>query len=387
MKKKINILGSTGSIGNTTLKIINLNSKLFTIETLMANKNFYEIQKQIDLYNPKNFVVSNYDTYLKVAKKFKKKNVKIYNHFESVKINKKIDITVAAIPGLAGLKPTLKFTKKSKTLLIANKETVICGWKLLNNIVKKYKIKVIPIDSEHFSIMKLIEKTKKNEVEKIYITASGGPFLKKKIKDFKKITPSQALKHPKWSMGKKISIDSATMMNKIFEILEAERIFSYPLSMFKIIIHPQSLIHAIVKYKNGITKFLYHEPDMSVPISNAIFGDEISKVQGVKKREIDLSKIEFFNVDKKRFPSMKLLPNLEKYPSTPIILNAANEILVDQFLKKKIRFNGIIEQLLLVLKDKNYKKYAIQKPNNLKNIYSVDLWTRSVVNLGLKKYD
>jgi 1-deoxy-D-xylulose-5-phosphate reductoisomerase len=141
MKKRINILGSTGSIGNTTLKIISSNLKLFSIETLMANKNFSKIQKQINQYNPKNFVVTNYDTYLKVAKKFKKKKIKIYNNFNSVKINKKIDITVAAIPGLAGLEPTLKFTKKSKILLIANKESVICGWELINNIVKKYKVK------------------------------------------------------------------------------------------------------------------------------------------------------------------------------------------------------------------------------------------------------
>ena len=273
----------------------------------------------------------------------------------------------------------MDYTKKSKKILIANKESIICGWNIIKKISKRYRTEIIPLDSEHFSIYKLTQNYKDNEIDKIYITASGGPFLRLPFKKFSKIRPKDALKHPKWKMGKKISIDSATLMNKILELIEAQKIFPFSRNKYEIIIHPQSLVHAIVKFKNGLTNFLYHEPDMAIPISNAIFNiknniNEFSYLNKFTNKKI--KNLEFLKVEKKRFPVMRLIPKLNKHPSASIIINASNEILVDQFLKRKISFNSIIRHLFSVLRDKNYKKYAIQVPSNLKKIYMIDKWSR-----------
>ena len=390
MKKKIIILGSTGSIGQTALRIIYDKKKLFIIETLLANKNYKKICYQIDKFKPKNFIIANKNVFLKVKKKYLNKKVNIYNDFEDLKNKKKkVDITVAAIPGIQGLKPTIFFAKQSKKILLANKESIICGWKLIQDISKRQNLKIIPIDSEHFSIYHLIQNYKKNQIEQIYITASGGPFLKTPLTKFKNIKPKDALKHPKWNMGKKISIDSATLMNKILELIEAKKIFNYDYSKLKIIIHPQSLVHAIVKYKNGITKFLYHKPDMMIPISNAIFDNnlDLNEFSTIDKSPDKIKNLNFFEVDKKRFPIVKIIPKLNNYVSAPIIINAANEILVDQFLKKKISFISITRHLFQVLADKNYKKYAIRRTNNLKDIFMVDKWSRNTTLKILEKYN
>ncbi len=389
MKKKITILGSTGSIGTKTLKIISYKKKLFEINTLIANRDFKKISHQILKFKPKNFVIFNQQTYKMVKKKFKNHKTKIYNHYQAItKDNKKNDIVVAAIPGIAGLESTIFYTAKTKKILLANKESIICGWHIINKVSKKNKTKIIPLDSEHFSISKLTDNCKIKDIDRIYITASGGPFLKLPKRQFKKIKPSDAIKHPKWKMGSKISVDSATLMNKILEILEAQKLFKLHISKIDILIHPQSLVHSIVKFKNGISKFLYHMPDMIVPISNAIFDTEFNfnnytKNDYQKKDYID--DLEFSRVDKNKFKCIKLVPKLNEYVSTPIIINAANEILVDQFLKKKISFSSIIEYLLLVLKDKNYKKYAIYKPVNLKNIYMIDNWSRKTALKIIKR--
>ena len=380
MKKKITILGSTGSIGSTTLKIVNYKRKLFEVDTLIANSNYKKISSQLLKFKPKNFVILNLEVYRSIKNKFKKHKTKIFNHYKDIPtIPKKNDIVVAAIPGIAGLEATIYYTSKTKKILLANKESIICGWNIIYNVSKKNKTLIVPLDSEHFSISKLINNSNSKQIKNIYITASGGPFLNLPKDKFKNIKPSEAIKHPKWKMGNKISIDSATLMNKILEILEAQKLFKININKYKIIIHPQSLIHAIVKYKNGISKFLYHEPDMIIPISNAIFGEEFD-LNNFTNNDFDkddlIKNLEFRKIDKSKFKVVKLIPKLNEYISTPIIINAANEILVDQFLKKKISFNSIIQHLFLVLKDKNYKKYAIYKPTNLKTIYMIDLWTR-----------
>ena len=381
MKKKIAILGSTGSIGTTSLNIIKKKKNLFDVQLLSANKNYQSICQQILKFKPRYFVVTNNNIFLKIKKRFKNKRTKILNNYENLYLSKKIDITIASIPGIAGLKPTINLVRKSKKILLANKESVICGWQIINNLAKKYKTKIVPIDSEHFSIMKLLENHKKNQIEKIYITASGGPFLNLPKSKFKNIKPKDAIKHPKWSMGKKISVDSSTLMNKILELMEALKIFPFDIKKYQIIIHPQSLVHAIIRFKSGITKLLYHEPDMTVPISNAIFDSNFDIDNFIKKKN-KIKNLEFFEPDERRFPALKLIPKLNKYISTPIIINAVNEILVDQFLKKKIRFTSIFRYLFLVLKDKNYRKYAIQRPNKLKTIYTIDNWARKkVINL------
>ena len=276
MKKKVAILGSTGSIGKTSLNILRKDSKKFEIVLLSANSNYPLIKKQIKIYKPKYFIVNDFNVFQKIKKNHKRNKVKIYNKFSDLNLkNLKFDITISAIVGIAGLEPTIKFTKISKKILLANKETIICGWHILEKICKRTKTLVAPIDSEHFSINELTKNYDNKDVEKIYITGSGGPFLRKPIRQFKNIRVADAINHPNWEMGKKISVDSSTMMNKVFEVIEAFKLFSFEEKKYEIIIHPQSLVHAIVFFKNGQTKFLYHETDMKIPIANGIYENKI----------------------------------------------------------------------------------------------------------------
>ena len=381
MRKNIAILGSTGSIGLTALSVFEKKKKDFKLQLLSANKNFHLICKQIQKYSPNYFLITDLSTYEKIKKKFSKKKVKIIKDFNSIYLKKKVDITISAIPGIEGLEPTLLMTRFSKKILIANKESVICGWNLLNKVAKFNKTKIIPIDSEHFSISKLIENHKISEINKIYITASGGPFLNYNLNRFKKIKPKDALKHPKWKMGKKITIDSSTLMNKILELIEAQKLFNIPEQKLEIIIHPESLVHAIVEFKNGLTKFLYHQTSMKIPIANALFDSQINikdfiniKLRKNFKNKID--NLTFQTVNPKIFPIIKLKKRLNEHPSTPIIINAANEILVDQFLQKNIPFLKIYKTIMTILSDRNYRKYAIRKPKNINQILTINNWAK-----------
>ncbi len=379
IKKKIAILGSTGSIGKSSLDVINLNKNKFNIILLSANSNFKEIKNQIKTYRPKYFVVTNLIVYEKIVKKFRNKKVKILRKFTELPSKIKFDITIAAIVGIAGLEPTIQFTKQSKKILLANKESIICGWHIISKIIKKNKTEVVPIDSEHFSIKQLTNGYKNADIKKIYITASGGPFLKRPFHSFNKIKPKDAYKHPNWSMGKKISIDSSNLMNKILELIEAYKIFLFDPKKYEIIIHPQSLIHAIVLFKNGQSKFLYHDTDMRIPISNAIYDNQVDIKNIIKKNNNFLDKlknIEFMKVDKKRFPIVTFINNKFLSKSAPIILNASNEVLVDSFIKNKIPYNGIFNTLNRVFKDRDFGKYAVKKTPGIYEIYKIDKWAR-----------
>ena len=385
MKQTVSILGSTGSIGLSTLSIIDKKKNFFAINLLSANKKYNLICKQIVKYKPKYYIISNKIIFEKVKKQFKNKSTKILNNFDQIKFKKKIDITISAIPGIVGLKPTLLFIKLSKKILIANKESIICGWNVLNQCALKNKTKIIPIDSEHFSIFKLLENHKLQEIDKIYITASGGPFLNYKNHQLKNIKPKDALKHPKWKMGKKITIDSSTLMNKVLELIEAQKLFNIPCSKLDILIHPNSLVHAIIKLKNGLIKFIYHETSMIIPLANAIFDGNLNiedfHLNKKNKKKI-IENLLFDKVDSRIFPIIKLKKRVNEYPSTPIIINASNEILVDHFLQKKIPFLSIYKTISSILNDGNYKKYAIKVPKTIDQIYKIDMWAR---NLTIKK--
>ena len=390
MKKYISILGSTGSIGLSSLKIINKKKSHFIINVLAANKNYGLICRQIKELKPKVFIVNDYKIFNKIKKEFKKNKVIILNKIDNIKNFKKSDITIAAIPGIAGLKPTIEFTKQSKKLLIANKESVICGWNLIRKAASKNKTKLIPIDSEHFSIMKILENQKKQNIKKVYLTASGGPFLNFKLSKLKNVKPKEAIKHPKWKMGKKISIDSASLMNKMFELIEAHKIFLLDLDKIDIVIHPQSLVHAIIEFKNGLYNFIYHETTMLIPLANAIFDNDLDISNFIKpilnnKKNIFLKNFNFQKVDSIRFPIIKLKSRMNEYHSTPIIINAINEILVDQYLQKKIPFNSFYRYIISVLNDRNYKKYAIKEPKNINQIFLIDKWSRNTMYEKLQK--
>ncbi len=391
MKKIISILGSTGSVGLNVTSVIDKKKNFFKVFLLSANKNYKLICNQIKKYNPEYFVINNYKIYEKIRKKFKKKKIKIYNNFNNIKVKKnKIDITVAAIPGIAGLAPTIKMIPPSKKMLIANKEAIICGWDLIKKSSIKNKTIIIPIDSEHYSIIHLLKNHKIDEIKKIFITASGGPFIDYKVNQLKKISPNDALKHPKWKMGKKITIDSATLMNKILEIIEAQKLFNLPSSKLGILIHPNSLVHAILVLKNGLKKFIYHETSMIIPIANAIFDERINIEDFYfSKKNLYKSQIEnlsFREVDKKIFPIFKIINRVNEYFSTPIIINAANEVLVYKFLNKKIPFLAISRLISSILNDRNYKKYAIKVPRNLNQINLIDSWAKNKTLELIKKF-
>jgi len=386
-KKKIAILGSTGSIGQSTLEIIK-KSNIFKVELLAANKNYLKIIKQTEIFKPKLLIVSNKNVFLKIKQKFKNKKIIVLNNFDLVqKYIEKIDVCVSAIPGIAGLEPTILFTKISKKILLANKEAIICGWSLIKKNSTKYKTELVPIDSEHFSINTLLKNFSKDQIEKIYITASGGPFLKLNIKKFKDIKPKDAIKHPKWNMGKKISVDSATLMNKVLEITEALKLFPFNLSDYEIIIHPDSLIHAIIKLNSGISIYLHHVPDMKIPIANALLENFNYKKFFSKKNTIydKIQNLNFTTIDKKKFPSVSLIPEMNRGKSSAIIINAANEIFVDEFLNNNINFIDIISYLKLVLRDKNYIKTSNISSDSIKKIYNIDNWARKVALKIIKK--
>ena len=238
--------------------------------------------------------------------------------------------------------------------------------------------------------MKLNENHQRQEIKKIYLTASGGPFLILIISKLKNIKPSQAVKHPKWQMGKKISIDSASLMNKMLEFVEAQKIFEINPNKIEIVLHPQSLIHAIVEFKNGLFKFLYHKTTMHIPLVNAIFDkkndiEKFLKPELNSKRKIFFESLNFLEVDKKRYPIINLKSRINEHISTPIIINAVNEILVDQFLKKKIPFNSFYRYILGVLNDRNYRKYAIKEPKNISQVFQIDQWSRNTVYKKIRK--
>ena len=220
----------------------------------------------------------------------------------------------------------------------------------------------------------LLKNYSKDQIEKIYITASGGPFLKLNINKFKNIKPKDAIKHPKWNMGRKISVDSATLMNKVLEVTEALKLFPFSLKQYEIIIHPESLIHAIIKLKNGTSLFLYHLPDMKIPIGNALLKN--FNYGNIFNKDIRIQSLNFISVDKKKFPAVSLIPKMNSQKSSAIIINAANEIFVDEFLKNNINFNDIVRYLKLVLRDKSYIKTSNLPSVSVKSIYTIDIWER-----------
>ncbi len=377
MKKKIAILGSTGSIGKYTLEVIKKDKKNFDIVLLTANNNYRKLIQQAKQFQAKNVLIKNKNFYSKVKNSLKK--TKVYTGDVSITniISGKLDYTMSAIVGVAGLQPTVDAVRISKTVVIANKETIICGWEILSKYIKKYKTKILPVDSEHFSIMELTKGATDDEIEEIIITASGGPFLNTSIKKMSKVKPTQAINHPNWKMGKKISIDSANLMNKVFEVVEACKIFEFSKKKYRIIIHPQSYVHSIIRFKNGLIKMILYNTDMKIPISNTLYGrrNYVSNLKKVDTRI--LNKLSFQNVNSNKFPSLKLIDKCLNFGFlAPTIISASNEVLVNLFLAKKIGFLDIVKIVNKIVKDRDFKKYASKKPNSIKDIKIADNWAR-----------
>ena len=370
--KKIVIFGSTGSIGTTLLNIIKKDKKNFNIELISANRNYKKLIKQALFFNVKNLIITDKNSFLKAKKILKNNTIKIYNNFNSFKEifkKKKIDYTMSAITGFEGLKPTLDIIRFTNVIAIANKESIICGWNLIKKNLKKYETKFIPVDSEHFSIWSLIDKKKYDNIEEVYLTASGGPFRTYPLDQFKNITPQKALKHPNWSMGKKISIDSATMMNKVFEIIEAKKIFNLKYKQLKILIHRHSYLHAIVKFNNGLTKMLIHDTNMIIPIFNSLYQKNMNSITSNNLNINILNNLELKQVDKKRFPIIKIIGKLTKNDTLfETVIVSANDSLVNRFLKNEIKFTDISKYLLKIATLNEFKKYKNIIPKNVGDI-------------------
>jgi len=374
MKKKIAILGSTGSIGNNLVNIIKKDKKNFEIVLLSAESNYKALLKQAKYFKVKNLIITNYESFLKIKKHKYSKNIKIFNSFDQFKkiFKTKVDYTMSSITGIEGLKPTLEIIKYSKKIAIANKESIICGWGLIDKELKKNKTKFVPVDSEHFSIWSVLKNNNDVNIDEVFITASGGPFYNLPLSKFSKIKVKDAIKHPNWSMGKKISVDSATMMNKVFEIIEAKNIFNIPINKLKILIHRDSYLHAIVKFTNGLSYMIVHDTNMKIPIFNTLYEN---KKNFHKLKNIDLRKLSKLNLEKpnlRKFPVIEVLKKINLKTSLfETLLVSTNDALVNLFLEKKIKFTQIAEIFFSIINDKKFSRYKSISPKSIDQIIKV----------------
>ena len=379
MKTKIAILGSTGSIGKTLLDIIRKDHKNFEIILLTADKNYKLLLKQAREFKVKNLIITNKKKFDLIKNNSIKLNLNIYNNFVNFSkiFTNKVDYTMSSITGINGLEPTLKIIKYSKRIAIANKESIICGWNLINKELKKNNTDFIPVDSEHFSLWYGIQNLDINKIERIFLTASGGPFNNLPLNKFKNITIAQALKHPNWKMGKKISIDSATMINKIYEVIEAKNIFNSSYKKIEIFIHPNSYVHAILKFDTGITKIIVHDTTMRVPIFNTLYSDDNKKLKS-KKIDIDkLNNLDLKKINIKRYPMIRLLNLLpSKHSLFETVVVSANDTLVQLFLENKIKFIDIQKKLFKIINKKQFINYKNKSPKTIRDIVELNNYVR-----------
>jgi 1-deoxy-D-xylulose-5-phosphate reductoisomerase len=345
-KKRIAILGSTGSIGTQTLDIIRAYHDKFVAEVLVANNNAELLIRQAVEFQPNAVVIANEQKYDMVKDALAEYPIKVFTKSESIEqtvCGENIDTVLAAIVGYAGLKPVISAIKSKKTIALANKETLVVAGDLIMNMAERYQTPVIPVDSEHSAIFQSIL-GEPNRIEKILLTASGGPFFNADSKYLENVTKTDALKHPRWTMGKKITIDSATMMNKGFEVIEARWLFDVKPEQIRIVVHPQSIVHSMVQFVDGSVKAQMSEPDMQIAIAYAL---NFPVRLPLDSKRIDFSQyltLEFQNPNIEKFPCIALAYKaLEKGGNAACVMNAANEIAVDAFLNDKIKFLQIAE--------------------------------------------
>ena len=386
--KKVIILGSTGSIGTSTLKSIS-KKKNFKVFLLTANKNIKKLLNQSIKYNVKHAIIEDNRKYIKYKKLFKKYKINLYCGFKNINniLKNKVSFSINAISGINGLDPTLKIIPFTKKILIANKETIICAWEIISKELIKHKTEFIPIDSEHFSIWKLINNENIKNLDQIFLTASGGPLLNKTKKQLLNVEPKIALNHPNWKMGKKISIDSSTMMNKIFEFIEAKKIFNLKKNKLSIIIQPSSFVHAIVFFKGNIIKLLAHKCNMMIPISNALgIHNKINKDTFLENIN-ELNNLKFQKPSIKQFPLLKILnfvPENSSYFET--ILITINDNLVYKYLDNDINYISINRNLIRFIKSPFLRKYYKLKPKSIYDIKKMINLTNNFIENKIKNY-
>ncbi len=377
--KYISILGSTGSIGTQTLDVVRENKDKISVCAISGNENIELLKNQILEFSPELCAVMNEANAIELKKLLpsncRTEIVTKMDGLISVAVHSKADIIVTAVSGMVGLKPTIEAIKLGKTIALANKETLVAGGEYIMNLVKKHKAVILPVDSEHSAIFQSISANKHEEINKLIITASGGPFRGKKLDELANVTVAEALKHPNWSMGKKITIDSATLMNKGLELIEARFLFDVPVEKIEIIVHPQSIIHSAVEYIDHSIIAQLGEPNMRVPIQYALFYPDRMPNKLKPISFTDIGKLTFEKPDTDVFKCLRLATEALKIGGTmPAVLNAANEASVELFLKDKIKFLDIAdinEQIML--------KHSSQVLNSLEVILESESWVKNEI--------
>lgn len=353
MKKHIAILGSTGSIGSQALEVIEKNPDLFCLEAITAGSNDNLLIRQAIKYRPNHVVIADQQKYQNVSEALSGYPVKVHAGREALSMVVQIDsvdLVLASMVGFTGLYPTLTAIRSGKNIALANKETMVVAGKLMHEIAEEKKVNIYPVDSEHSAIFQCIAGEEQNPVEKIYLTASGGPFRGKNRRYLENVTKEEALKHPNWSMGNKITIDSASLMNKGLEVIEARWLFDLKPEQIDVIVHPQSIIHSIVQFEDGSMKAQMSLPDMKLPISYAFGYPRRIKLYQPRFKFLDYPSLTFEVPDIKNFRNLAIAYKaLEREGNSPCVMNAANEIAVDAFLQGHVGFlemSDIIEKTL-----------------------------------------
>ena len=328
MKKKIGILGSTGSIGKSLLSVIDNEKQNYKIIFLSANRNYRLLLRQAIKFKVKDIIITEKKYFELAKKKNKKKDLKIHNNFKIFNkiLKKKLDYVMSSIVGIDGLEPTINVIRFTDKIAIANKEAIICAWNLIQKELFKYKTEFLPVDSEHFSIWYALRNNKTYNISKIYLTASGGSLLNIPIKKYDFLDQQKILNHPNWSMGKKITIDSSTLMNKVFEIIEAKKIFSIQYSKLSILIHPKSYVHALIQFNDGMIKIVAHDTTMKIPIFNTLKNNSNLNFRSSMINLSKLNNLDLQPVDIKKFKVVKILKHLPKINSLfETIIVSAND--------------------------------------------------------------
>ncbi|MDG1841368.1 MAG: 1-deoxy-D-xylulose-5-phosphate reductoisomerase [Crocinitomicaceae bacterium] len=356
-KKGIAILGSTGSIGTQALEVIESNPNYFDLQVLTAGSNVSLLIEQAKKYKPNTVVIANEEKYLELRNALEDFDIHVYagsDALSQVVESKEVHVVLTALVGYAGLIPTIKAIESRKTIALANKETLVVAGELIKKLARKYQSNIYPVDSEHSAIFQCLMGEYKNPIEKIYLTASGGPFRGYSLEQLKTVTLKQALKHPNWSMGAKITIDSASMMNKGLEIIEAKWLFDLKEDQIDVIVHPQSIIHSIVQFEDGSMKAQMGLPDMKLPIQFALTYPDRLPSTFPRFNFLDYPQLNFEKPDVEVFTSLSLAREAMLMEGTAACsLNAANEIAVEAFLNEKISFLDILEVNEKVLKQIN----------------------------------
>ena len=374
-KKKVVILGSTGSIGRSALQVLKSFEDRFEVFGLSAHRNFELFKLQIREHKPKMAVLTQTESYNKARRGFA--NIKTKVEFGTEGISQmvsspEVDIVINAISGSAGLLPSYATLQAGKTLALANKESLVMAGELLTGLARKKGLEILPVDSEHSAIKQCLLAGRKNEVKRLILTASGGPFYLNKKKDLSRVTIGQALSHPTWNMGQKITIDSATLMNKGLEVIEAHWLFRIPASQIRVIIHPQSVVHSMVEFVDGTLIAQMSKPDMKMPLQYALLYPERIETND---NCLDLTRIKnliFLDPDMGRFPALKFCYfALELGGTAPCVLNAANEVAVDSFLHRKLSFDKIPMLVRKVL-----SAHKVKNNPGLEEVLEADRWAR-----------